>query len=150
MIKIKDKYKLVENIFPINNPFRSSRTVQKALKIINKNFVCNIIVLSLLLCSCGKKQALLNTAITEKSEVVSELKSELAKIQKELKEKKEKLIEVQEELEKAIEVQEELEKENWQNLWELYDNRMGFFLLGLLTADLIVLGCICCTMCSCC
>ncbi|GHT07254.1 hypothetical protein AGMMS5026_10680 [Endomicrobiia bacterium] len=83
---------------------------------------------------------MLNTAITEKSEVVSELKSELAKIQKELKEKKEKL----------IEVQEELEKENWQNLWELYDNRMGFFLLGLLTADLIVLGCICCTMCSCC
>ncbi|GHV65964.1 hypothetical protein AGMMS49587_20570 [Spirochaetia bacterium] len=128
MIKIKDKYKLVENIFPINNPFRSSRTVQKDLKIINKNFVCNIIVLSLLLCSCGKKQALLNTAITEKSEVVSELKSELAKIQKELKEKKEKL----------IEVQEELEKENWQNLWELYDNRMGFFLLGLIKEDLIV------------
>ncbi|GHT10461.1 hypothetical protein AGMMS49532_10290 [Endomicrobiia bacterium] len=130
--------KLIENIFPINNPFRSSRTVQKDLKIINKkvvkNFVCNIIVLSLLLCSCGKKQALLNTAIIEKSEVVSELKSELAKSQKELKEEKEKVIQVQEELAKA----------NWQDLEKLYDDRISFFLLGLITANLIFIGWVCC------
>ncbi|GHT14750.1 hypothetical protein AGMMS5026_10840 [Endomicrobiia bacterium] len=31
--------KLIENVFPINNPFRSSRAVQKALKIINKKVV---------------------------------------------------------------------------------------------------------------
>ncbi|GHT07214.1 hypothetical protein AGMMS5026_10600 [Endomicrobiia bacterium] len=35
----KDKYKPIGNAFPINNPFRSSRTVQKALKIINKKVV---------------------------------------------------------------------------------------------------------------
>ncbi|GHT10447.1 hypothetical protein AGMMS49532_10240 [Endomicrobiia bacterium] len=31
--------KLIENVFPINNPFRSSRAVQKALKIINKKVI---------------------------------------------------------------------------------------------------------------
>ncbi|BAV59314.1 hypothetical protein [Candidatus Endomicrobiellum trichonymphae] len=36
MKKTNNKYKPIENAFPINNPFRSSRTVQKALKIINK------------------------------------------------------------------------------------------------------------------
>ncbi|GHT07258.1 hypothetical protein AGMMS5026_10690 [Endomicrobiia bacterium] len=51
MIKIKDKYKLVENIFPINNPFRSSRTVQKDLKIINKKVV-KILYAILLFCRC--------------------------------------------------------------------------------------------------
>ncbi|GHT07598.1 hypothetical protein AGMMS49573_03730 [Endomicrobiia bacterium] len=35
----KDKYKPIENVFPIKNPFRSSRTVQKVLKIINKKVV---------------------------------------------------------------------------------------------------------------
>ncbi|GHT14735.1 hypothetical protein AGMMS49929_10660 [Endomicrobiia bacterium] len=125
--------KLIENIFSINNPFRSSRTVQKDLKIINKkvvkNFVCNIIVLSLFLCSCGKKQALLNTAIIEKSEVVSELKSELAKIQKELEEEKEKVIQVQEELEKA--------NQRNQNQFDL--NQVAFFLLGYTLVSVAVM-----------
>ncbi|GHT23323.1 hypothetical protein AGMMS49953_03690 [Endomicrobiia bacterium] len=39
MKKTKDKYKPIGNAFPINNPFRSSRTVQKVLKIINKKVV---------------------------------------------------------------------------------------------------------------
>ncbi|GHT48442.1 hypothetical protein AGMMS49965_26600 [Bacteroidia bacterium] len=85
------------------------------------------------MCSCGKKQALLNTAITEKSEVVSELKSELAKIQKELKEKKEKLIEVQEELEKAN-----------QRTQEGIDNLEFFFAFGFISGVLIWAGCVYC------
>ncbi|GHT07212.1 hypothetical protein AGMMS5026_10610 [Endomicrobiia bacterium] len=98
-------------------------------KIAVKNFVCNIIVLSLLLCSCGKKQALLNTAIAEKSEVVSELKSELAKSQKELEEEKEK----------AIKVQKELEKAN-QRTKETFDNLKVFFAFGFVSSWLIFMG----------
>ncbi|GHT07170.1 hypothetical protein AGMMS5026_10760 [Endomicrobiia bacterium] len=88
-----------------------------------------LIILSLLLCSCGKKQALLNTAITEKSEVVSEL----AKSQKELKEEKEKVIQVQEELEKAN-----------QRTQEGIDNLEFFFAFGFISGVLIWAGCVYC------